>query len=391
MEPCYSCLNPSHEVSALTAEVNRMNFLRWEPLSHDLLDKDVDAYSRLLAARTGVSARMACNYVMAFHTLRQFPLVLGLQRQMWLLDLPRISLVFNHLCSVDERHYEVIDACLYHFLCPTKYDQELPSAREIIKHVNAILADLFGVDNLDGVVAREPKGVRLSDVSEGRSSLEITTDSVTGRAMWAALKSVAKRFSVSLEEAARKIFFDGRDIDVKVVVHAHRLEGTDDLYVPGAGFLSTEDRSRWVPIQRSMDGVEDKVSCAYHTPDDMKAFMDMRDGQCRGPSCSRRVEDTDRDHWHNFTGANTQVSNLVSLCRRCHNLKSAGTLSYALRADGAVSWTLPDGSTSTNLAVPRSRLFGQTFAQRIESRAENLRTFVQLLRSHALESHPPDE
>ncbi|MBG6084760.1 HNH endonuclease signature motif containing protein [Zhihengliuella flava] len=90
----------------------------------------------------------------------------------------------------------------------------------------------------------------------------------------------------------------------------------------------------------------------YQPPAALRRAIALRDRTCRIPGCSRRASDCEPDHVIEYQhGGHTRLDNLVSLCKRCHRLKSWGLLTLELSEDGVLDvetfWgtrrmTLPD-------------------------------------------------
>ncbi|WP_193048281.1 HNH endonuclease signature motif containing protein [Mycolicibacterium baixiangningiae] len=75
-------------------------------------------------------------------------------------------------------------------------------------------------------------------------------------------------------------------------------------------------------------------------------FVRCRDLTCRFPGCDRPADRTDLDHTIPFAaGGPTQASNLKSLCRLHHLLKTFGGWRDQQLPDGTVIWTSPAGPT----------------------------------------------
>ncbi|MEE6287921.1 DUF222 domain-containing protein [Georgenia sp. MJ173] len=69
-----------------------------------------------------------------------------------------------------------------------------------------------------------------------------------------------------------------------------------------------------------------------------------RDRTCIRPGCVTPARLCDQDHgkeWH--LGGHTSVTNLQSLCKRDHILKTVGAFTVARAADGSFAWTTPAG------------------------------------------------
>ncbi|RZU62270.1 HNH endonuclease signature motif containing protein [Zhihengliuella halotolerans] len=107
---------------------------------------------------------------------------------------------------------------------------------------------------------------------------------------------------------------------------------------------------------------------AYRPPRALRRALALRDRTCRVPGCGRRATACEPDHViERQDGGRTELSNLVSVCKRCHRLKSWGLLTFDLHPDGtliAETWwgtrrkTLPDAPWAAwpmDSPPPRSR------------------------------------
>ncbi|MCO1339757.1 hypothetical protein BJH93_12785 [Kocuria polaris] len=72
----------------------------------------------------------------------------------------------------------------------------------------------------------------------------------------------------------------------------------------------------------------------------MRRAIALRDRTCRVPGCGRRATACEPDHVIEYQhGGATSLDNLVSICKRCHRLKSWGLLRLSLDPDGTVHAT----------------------------------------------------
>ncbi|MCO1338802.1 hypothetical protein BJH93_07855 [Kocuria polaris] len=72
----------------------------------------------------------------------------------------------------------------------------------------------------------------------------------------------------------------------------------------------------------------------------MRRALALRDRTCRVPGCGRRASACEPDHvLEHQNGGRTELSNLISICKRCHRLKSWGLLGIHLAPDGTVQVT----------------------------------------------------
>lgn len=99
------------------------------------------------------------------------------------------------------------------------------------------------------------------------------------------------------------------------------------------------------------------VGRTRHTiPNDLRLFVQVRDGTCRASGCSNPADDCEIDHvieWQ-FGGA-TEAGNLTSLCKSHHRLKSNTDWTPDLNAVGDITWTAPSGKKYTTRPATRMR------------------------------------
>ena len=83
---------------------------------------------------------------------------------------------------------------------------------------------------------------------------------------------------------------------------------------------------------------------SYRPPADLKRWLQVRDGTCRFPGCSRRAAGCEIDHtidWDHL--GRTAFNNLAHLCSLHHHLKHETSWSVVHRTDGTLEWTSPAG------------------------------------------------
>ena len=73
--------------------------------------------------------------------------------------------------------------------------------------------------------------------------------------------------------------------------------------------------------------------------------LELIDGVCVFPTCSRPAVDSDKDHQVPHPEGPTTGSNLWSLCRRHHRMKTLGVVDTDVGSDGRHRWHLPSGKT----------------------------------------------
>ncbi|OOB89343.1 hypothetical protein B0T42_18015 [Rathayibacter sp. VKM Ac-2630] len=83
-------------------------------------------------------------------------------------------------------------------------------------------------------------------------------------------------------------------------------------------------------------------------PPQMRLALQLRDGTCRFPGCTRVAARTEADHtieWRH--GGETALENLASLCVAHHHVRHGDRWTYVLHPDGTADWTTPTGRRVT--------------------------------------------
>ena len=82
----------------------------------------------------------------------------------------------------------------------------------------------------------------------------------------------------------------------------------------------------------------------YTVPADLKKWLEIRDGTCRFPGCTRQARNSEIDHTHDWQyNGETRWDNLAHLCKRSHRLKTESGWTVKQTADGIMHWTSPAG------------------------------------------------
>ncbi|WP_213813654.1 HNH endonuclease signature motif containing protein [Glaciihabitans sp. dw_435] len=86
---------------------------------------------------------------------------------------------------------------------------------------------------------------------------------------------------------------------------------------------------------------------AYKVPADLKRFVHLRDGTCRGGSgCPAPADQCDIDHTIDWQyGGETSAGNLACLCKSHHNFKARSSWTVKQIGGGRLDWTSPSGRT----------------------------------------------
>lgn len=126
---------------------------------------------------------------------------------------------------------------------------------------------------------------------------------------------------------------------------AATVQGSGDLMTAGAiRALAEDSRLRRIVYDPVSKQILEFGRETYRPPAALRDHVIARDQVCRYPGCGRHSVKNDLDHvkpWED--GGRTDQDNLVSLCRRHHNLKTHAGWTYTLEPDDSVKWVSPSG------------------------------------------------
>ena len=219
--------------------------------------------------------------------------------------------------------------------------------------------------------ARANRNVEMFDAGDGMSVLNAYLPTLDATRVWNVLERHAKTHrDADTSHTARMAdalvaIVDGstemapevrnRAAQVQVVVSLASLLGvTDDAAEVrgGHGWLTAEtvrELAETSPLRRLIvDDVDGQLlhygRTIYRPPMGLRDHIVARDTVCRAPGCSRPATHCEVDHIQPWDGGGaTDVSNLASLCRRHHLLKTFEEWEFELADDGSTQWTLPSG------------------------------------------------
>ena len=89
--------------------------------------------------------------------------------------------------------------------------------------------------------------------------------------------------------------------------------------------------------------VLDVTRIGRFAPADLQFAIEVRDGVCQFPTCTRPADHCDKDHRVPWPHGPTNAQNMWSLCRRHHRMKTAGIFTAELDEHQRPIWHLPSG------------------------------------------------
>src|SRR6478735_4715029 len=249
---------------------------------------------------------------------------------------------------VDPRHATIHDDDV-HYAGTMRLDAELDLADaldldRVLAHGAATRAALGSTESLD---VRRAK--TLGDLARTQTALDLHTQGVSGGS------------------GAREP--DGLPVAREVVLHAHldaAFSGDTTVFGPtgrleeGQRLVLLDQIRSWcadsrtkVTIKPVIDLTTELSTPAYEIPDRIREHVILRDTTCVFPWCTRPARRGDVDHivaFHHDAPTDgrpqpgpTTTSNLASLCRSHHRLKTHTAWRYRMVAPGVFEWTSPHG------------------------------------------------
>lgn len=250
--------------------------------------------------------------------------------------------------------------------------------RKKIQRALALLAPIDAEQRHD--IARQDRGIEMWETGDGMATIQANLPVLEAARVWNVLEYCAKN-DASLHGSSRNrmadafvTLIDGTSdlspekrnevAEVQIVVGMDVLLGNSEMPADIFGTdlmlsahqvrdLVLDSRLRRILVDPIDGTLLEFGRQTYRPPAALKDHIKRRDKVCRAPGCNRSAKFADVDHivpWDD--GGETKVSNLASLCRRHHLLKTFGGWSYALDEQGNASWKLPSGNQPVDHARP---------------------------------------
>ncbi|AGF72339.1 HNH endonuclease signature motif containing protein [Corynebacterium halotolerans] len=384
----YSVTNPDDPVAVLSRDVIRKDYELWSTLTHHLdPEQDSDVLAASLTRSTGMAKNFIQNNLMAILTLDELPRLRALQEELWHLDLHRLRAIDSALAPADRDHLPEVDEQLTDYLTATRPNQLVPGARAIQNKIRAILAELDDTIDTDDEPSQLPgESYAMTFNADGTADLTARFNAVDAVEIDLRVRALAEAEGLTLAQAHAALV-RGAD-GVRVHLNAYRASDVEDApaFIHRVGWVdkaTTDTLVERACHTRDMDAAAGITTDSYTTPDVLRIHIEGRDGTCRWPGCTRPATVCQMDHRINHTdGGPTTASNLVSLCQRHHNLKTARHAFYHLDpTTGDIIWLFADGTWVYDEAEGplsrTSRLWVQTLHQRREERHHDARSRAQ--------------
>lgn len=358
-------------------------------------DDDVEDHCALLGGRLGAGKGQTMKYCDIGIMLRRMPRFREDAETRGHVPMYTLMIIAGATESVADEHIGAVEAHLLEVFTPAKTDQALPGPFSVRNGLRRLIAEIEPeVTPPDDEESMHPR--------TAGEDLSIRTEGCGGNGDFGSLHAQLTRDRMAEFEAALTAVRDGvirggdecswadalmhmarGTVRPRLVINIYRDVAGGPAWLDGAGWLDRVATEEWCDRATHMRLSGDSRIGGYVPGEAQKARVRGRDGTCRFPGCEVPAHKCDIDHIEPYDhenpgrGGPTDTRNLHCLCRRHHNLKTAGLWDVTKHADDSETWTSRDRS-ETLASVPTGPMSGlgrQTFDQRATRTAETLRAF----------------
>ena len=368
---------------------NRMDLAIAMSCTPSSASEDVENHLTHIAPALGLSRTKALQYVDIGLQIRRLPRLRRFISQRGQLPFSHLRTIANALIAVHTTDLlRELDEELVAFATPkvdgevlrgvrslNKLLQQVIEAREPLLRPRDFPGDKKSEKTSDGkseetnaeteqttleATDREKFGEYIN-FREGFAATEIlmSLDKTRAFEFNAILKAIASKTSCTLVEALSHLIHGSADFSVNLNLYCPLTEEKPkQAWLGGHGWLNEIASAAWLDRVTGVRMMTDETTNGYHPTASQRAYVQGRDGTCRHPDCSVDATKCDIDHIQPYnhevpkSGGSTTTENLHCLCRRHHNLKTAGLWDISRYADGTEIWT--SSTTGTTLISTES-------------------------------------
>ncbi|OFS22242.1 HNH endonuclease signature motif containing protein [Corynebacterium sp. HMSC04H06] len=358
MDPYYTVNTPNCPIAHDATQIRRVDYHLWQRLRPPI-NEDCETTVGNLAARSGLSYTACLNRCLALERLETLPQLKETVERLQHIGFNYLTLidqVLNNLGEPTQDVLERIDTELNKYLSPTRPGQRLPSYANLRRKLNSLVATEQPEDTpKESADTSGPDGGNYSCESQSgsRAGIYADYDPATTAQLDDAISRTAKERGISPAAALAGLIL-GEYSSPQVVLNLYQASDVPNapIFVAGFGWISHDSGQKLADAAttvRYMSDIAEKRSRNYATPNDIKAFVNGRDGTCRYPGCTVKAERCQKDHCVDFEdGGPTAAYNLVNLCQHHHNIKTDGRATYVIDPHTSdVIWLFNDGTWQT--------------------------------------------
>lgn len=383
----------------LARDVEHEVFARYAEPGFEELDFELECTK--VSQAFGRSASWVEGGILAYHRLRDLPMLKAMQAETRRLDITRLQAIGETVDKLrtlpQDEVLDEFDQYLVEMFTPTRDGEVLPSPMAIRRRLNDRLR------KIDASLAPERKKIKerkeehdhpfgsvdasFFGLNDFEAGLYVNGDAATLGLMDLHTNAVARERKITQGEAIKQLLMGQASASVAVVLHLFAAKSDrSTYYVPNFGWTDAEGTAVVEELMEQnptrivdLDAASRATTDAYVPTDVMRAFVQARDGTCVYPGCDRPANKCQLDHRVPFgDGGPTTPSNLFCLCQKHHNVKTDRLAFYLpdpatgdivwLFNDGTYQVVQPEGILAKSTCPERPR-WRQTIEQRREARA----------------------
>lgn len=322
------------------------------------LEIDVDAYIAEIAPELGISRGKALEYVEVGIQLARMP-------RLGAFIKARAHLPFAHLITIarataplhDPEVRAAVEEEIARFVIPRKHGEALRGVRSLHKFLQRVIEEIepqLRPKNLPGDVdpllpagEREIVGASIGfEESDNFAEVFMELEKTRALEFKTTLESISSSAGCTRVEALTHLIRGTAEAKIVLNLYCPATEERPrTAWLGGVGWISQLATQAWIDKVTHIRMLADETAEGYAPTESQRAFVKGRDGTCRFPGCDVPAELCDIDHIepydkeHPEEGGATETPNLHCLCRRHHNMKTAGLWNVARDRDGVELWT----------------------------------------------------
>lgn len=346
--------------------------------------EDVEDHISRIHPRLGVPRSLGLAYCNLGLVLRRMPELAALLDERPFLPMAHLNVIVRSVYPLRDEVLPAVERELLEFLAPKKPGQAMCGPRALGNHLRRSIEahdpDMRPKDPDEPPPPRPPtEELDIDERDAEFTALTAVLPADQAREVVLIIDAIARKEDCTRPQALVRAVQGTATVGVTVNIYRDVWGGP--AWMAGAGWLdrtATEDWcSRITGVRLASNGSAE----GYAPTEAMTAFLEGRDGTCRFPGCEHPAHKCDKDHIRPYdrddpaAGGSTDTANMHCLCRRHHNLKTAGLWDVEAHPDGSEVWTSADRRHryTTMPEGPLARFGRRTFAQRITRTARTLR------------------
>lgn len=331
---------------------------------------DVEHFLAKIAASLGLSRTRTLQYVDIGMQLQRLP-------RLKKLLLARAHLPFLHMRVIataalpldDATAMEYFEDCLLDLITPRVSGEALRGVRSFQKQIQRIVNEIdplkCPIDEFDSPQAAIKKGMESRagesiNFQEGDHFTEVRMELAPDRALefHSVLELIAADQNCDNVEALSHLIHGSAQVTAALNLYCPLTQDRpQQAWLAGAGWINQIATESWLNRVSSVRLLADEKTNGYTPSERQRAYIQGRDGTCRFPGCDVDATKCDIDHIAPYNhespedGGQTETPNLHCLCRRHHNLKTAGLWNVVRDIDGVEYWTSATDKSAEKAAL----------------------------------------